>query len=183
MPRYAPIDPDAPDVLTVDGLLSAEECARVIADAERRGFEAATIAYRDGARLNPEVRNNTRVDLEDAALERLLFERAGPALPTLHGERAVGLNPRLRVYRYGPGERFATHRDGWVELDGRRSRLTLMVYLSAVEEGGETTFTRLARRVAPAPGRAVLFQHSLLHASEPVVRGTKYVLRTDVLFG
>jgi hypothetical protein len=36
--------------------------------------------------------------------------------------------------------------------------------------------------IAPRAGAALWFQHMLLHAGAPVVAGTKYVLRTDVVY-
>ncbi len=183
MGRYAPIDASAPPLITLDDFFTPEACARVIRDAEARGFEVASIAYRAGTRVDPAARNNARVTFEDESLRTELFERAAPHLPSLHGERPAGLNERLRVYRYEPGQRFTTHRDGWVQRpDGSRSRLTSMIYLSEVEAGGETWFPSLDRGITPRTGRAVFFQHSLLHASRPVIRGTKYVLRSDVYY-
>jgi hypothetical protein len=53
------------------------------------------------------------------------------------GERAVGLNPAMRLYRYGPGQRFGRHVDDSVELGpGRSTRYTLLVYLSGRGGGG-----------------------------------------------
>jgi len=103
--------------------------------------------------------------------------------PGRRAPRAFGLGTSTACYRYEPGQRFTTHRDGWVQRpDGSRSRLTSMIYLSEVEAGGETWFPPLDRGITPRTGRAVFFQHSLLHASRPVIRGTKYVLRSDVYY-
>jgi predicted 2-oxoglutarate/Fe(II)-dependent dioxygenase YbiX len=97
--------------------------------------------------------------------------------------RLVGANPRLRLYRYGAGERHGAHWDTVVELEGGvRSLLTLVFYLNDDFEGGETDFPELERRVAPRAGRALLFQHRILHEAGRVVAGEKLVLRTDVLY-
>jgi hypothetical protein len=37
-------------------------------------------------------------------------------------------------------------------------------------------------RIAPKAGQAVIFEHDLVHTGLPLISGTKYVLRTDVLF-
>ncbi len=34
----------------------------------------------------------------------------------------------------------------------------------------------------PAPGTALFFQHMVLHAGRRVTRGTKMVLRSDILY-
>jgi prolyl 4-hydroxylase len=63
--------------------------------------------------------------------------------------------------------------------------LTFFLYLSDVEEGGETVFTELGIKVKPKKGRALLWPSVLdadpesqdprtLHAAAPVVAGTKY---------
>jgi hypothetical protein len=103
---------------------------------------------------------------------------------------AVGVNERLRFYRYDVGEQFEWHYDGCFEREnGERSFLTYMIYLNEGFEGGETHFGGLpaapalvSGRVIPRTGRALVFSHPILHKGEPVVRGRKYVLRTDVMY-
>ena len=102
----------------------------------------------------------------------------------------AGLNERLRLLRYRPGDRFESHFDREVPTDdGRhRSLVTVLLYLNdaADFEGGATLFEdtteKSAAAVAPACGRVVLFEHGLWHSGAPVAAGTKLVLRTDVLF-
>ncbi len=174
---------DAPLVLTVESLLTAGECEGVIARARAIGFSPASIAYEAGARMNTDVRNNERVDLDDEPLRALLWDRVRAHLPSIAGEQPTHLNDRVRVYRYEPGQRFAMHRDGTVELpSGARSRLTMLVYLDEGMIGGETFFPRPGLTIAPKTGLAVLFQHALLHESRPVERGIKHALRTDVFY-
>ena len=60
--------------------------------------------------------------------------------------------------------------------------MTLVFYLNDGFEGGETDFPELERQIAPARGRALLFQHRILHEATEVRRGEKLVLRTDVLY-
>ena len=36
--------------------------------------------------------------------------------------------------------------------------------------------------VDPAPGRALLFQHRVLHEGERVERGVKYLLRSEIMY-
>ena len=69
------------------------------------------------------------------------------------------------------------------------SYLTLLIYLSDVEEGGETCFEDSYSEesfddlsVTPAKGKAIFFEHSIHHKGEPVRRGRKYVLRSDVMY-
>jgi len=69
-----------------------------------------------------------------------------------------------------------------------------MLYLNAVEEGGETNFldeeehipigecappNAIKQSVAPARGQVLLFWHPLLHEGATVRRGHKYMLRSE----
>jgi hypothetical protein len=56
-------------------------------------------------------------------------------------------------------------------------------YLNDDFEGGDTDFPELEQRITPRRGRALLFQHRILHEATRVHRGEKLVLRTDVLYG
>jgi len=80
--------------------------------------------------------------------------------------------------------------------EGTRSRLTFIVYLNDDFEGGATTFfvpsagsegTLESRPVKPRIGSASVWNHGdtgvpLLHEGSSVVSGTKYLLRTDVVY-
>ena len=96
-----------------------------------------------------------------------------------------GLNERFRFYRYDVGQRFAPHTDGYFErTNGERSHFTFMVYLNDGFEGGATAFhhSKPSLRVTPVRGMALVFYHRQLHEGMPVVKGRKYVLRTDVMY-
>jgi len=177
----------------VPGFLSPEECRALIARAEAQGFRSASPDY------PPSYRNNDRLVLDEPRLAAALLERLRPHLPAgreLTGEprpawRVSGLNERLRLCRYGPGQRFGIHRDG-VHHRGTRERslLTFMVYLNDAAEfsGGSTRFfpERGAPpsdlTVSPTAGTLILFRHDLWHDGEEVGRGVKYVLRSDILY-
>src|SRR5262249_2662886 len=124
------------------GAFTPAECAALVCVAERAGFCPAPLTTSTGFVMNTDVRNNTRVMLDDAPRAEALWCRLAPSVPERLGRfRAVGLNERLRFYRYGPGEFFAWHRDGafW-RSNGERSLITLMVYLNEGFEGGSTDF-------------------------------------------
>ena len=101
------------------------------------------------------------------------------------GWRAVGLNERFRFYRYDPGQRFAPHTDGSFQRgNGELSQFTFLVYMNDGFEGGATAFHegRTSLLVTPERGKALVFYHRQLHEGTPVVRGRKYVLRTDIMY-
>lgn len=178
------LDHRAPLAFTLSGVLDAAACAALIARIEALGPSAAPITTVAGPVMRAEVRNNERVMFDDVALAAALFDRVAAALPaTVCGLRACGVNERFRGYRYTPGQRFAPHYDGAFVRDAReRSQLTFMIYLNDGFTGGATTFLDWGVRAIPRTGDALLFQHYLLHEGSEVERGTKYVLRSDVMF-
>ena len=126
-----------PLIFVVEDIYSCEECSDWIAFSEMHVYDAAPIAQ---VVIVPEVRNNTRVVLDDAARAAAIFERLAPHLPTEIevGWRLCGLNERLRFYRYEAGQRFGWHNDGvfYRSLE-EWSRFTLMIYLNDDFEGGQ----------------------------------------------
>ena len=60
--------------------------------------------------------------------------------------------------------------------------LTFIVYLNDGFQGGDTAFLDDDVVAHPKPGRALLFQHQILHEGCQVLAGVKYVLRTDVMY-
>lgn len=170
-------------IFTISNVLTAEECRDAIAFAERRGFEVATIEARDGPRLDRDMRSNDRVIVDDIDRADHLWSRVGKFVPRRrYGRQALGLNERIRYYRYTPGQRFSWHYDGSFERDnGEASLLTFMIYLNDGYEGGTTRFEELA--VAGKLGMALVFEHEQLHEGAEVTAGIKYVLRSDVMYG
>lgn len=114
---------------------------------------------------------------------------------------------RWQIYRYEPGQAFAPHYDDTVKVGKNHTEWTLLVYLSGSDEveGGETAFYPCGvpptsdsggvrkRKIRPGEedvvvdlrkGLALLHRHGrecLLHEGRPVLKGTKWVLRSDVV--
>lgn len=96
----------------------------------------------------------------------------------------------IQVLRYTPGQRYALHHDH-SHADSADNRpagaraLTFFLYLSDVEEGGQTLFPHLNISISPKRGRAVLWQNTkgdtyqdmderMYHEASPVLQGVKY---------
>lgn len=172
-----------PWIATIDGVLTPEECRDLIGHTELQGYDEAPITTAMGPVRNPGFRNNTRVMEDDFELAGWLWERLGELVPAeLEGWRAIGLNERLRYYRYEPGQFFRWHMDGAFKRSPfERSLVTLMVYLNEGFRGGTTDFDQLGS-IQPEEGMALLFEHHVLHQGAQVREGVKYVLRTDVMY-
>lgn len=178
-------------VFTVEDFLTSEECNRYIRISEDFGYEDALVSSPRGHVLRSDVRNNERVMFESEEIAEWLWTRACELVPhEYEGRFAIGVNEMLRFYRYDPGQRFNWHQDFPFERDnGEQSQLTLMVYLNDDFEGGETSFEDSYSdqpfdefKVMPKQGMALFFEHAIHHKGEPVSRGRKYVLRTDVMY-
>jgi predicted 2-oxoglutarate/Fe(II)-dependent dioxygenase YbiX len=182
-----------PDVFTVAGTFSPTECATLIERAESIGFDAASVRTLSGPKMMAHIRNNDRVNLDDPLLAAVMWERVAHLLPILDDQNAVGVDHRLRFYRYVPGQEFKRHKDGAVTNEsGCTSKLSFLIYLNDDFDGGSTTFRHYAgsgnsrrkveRVVWPSTGSALLFRHERWHEGAAVTSGRKYVLRSDVFY-
>lgn len=122
--------------------------------------------------------------------------------------RAVGVSGVFRVLRYFPGEQLVAHYDApFVFGPRRQTGMTALFYLEGSSaEGGSTrllhdgqdgleqaqcqfddwertgTEEEVYQRFASIPGDGCVFDHQLLHDSEPLLGGRKTVVRTDIIF-
>ncbi|KAL9997209.1 putative prolyl 4-hydroxylase, alpha subunit [Helianthus debilis subsp. tardiflorus] len=156
-------------------------------------------------------RDNDRIAVNVPVLADTLWESGLSKLfsdITIRGKVAVGLNPNIRLYRYKVGQRFGRHIDERVDLgEGKRTHYTLLIYLNGDADskpksnvngshdsfeplvGGETVFycprNSLVAEVTPTQGMALFHIHGakcMLHESRNVMKGVKYILRSDVAF-
>lgn len=178
-------------VFTVNEFLTIQECKKYIEMGEEVGFEEALVNSERGAIRVPDLRNNDRVMFKNHEIADWLWDRAEEFVPSdFNGRSPIGLNEMLRFYRYDPGQQFNWHQDFPFERDnGESSCLTLLIYLNADFEGGETSFDDSYSdepfeefQITPSQGLAVFFEHQTHHKGEPVREGRKYVLRTDVMY-
>jgi hypothetical protein len=169
-------------IFTIDNFLLPRECIAYITQAEQIGFEEAVISTDAGDRIMKDARNNDRILHDDPDLAATLFERALPWLPAeIDGWRPCGMNERFRFYRYTPEQFFKWHQDGtFRRSDAEESFLTFIIYLNDDYAGGATEFPW--ERIEPKAGSALVFPHRLRHQGATITAGTKYVLRTDVMY-
>lgn len=66
------------------------------------------------------------------------------------------------------------------------SLYTVLIYLNEGFEGGSTDLLNdddsVLYRLVPETGMVFLFRHELLHTGAEVLSGSKYVLRSDVMY-
>lgn len=173
---------------TLENVLRLEECDRLVAAAEDIGFNIAGLGSTGSQVVATQFRDSCRLIVDDRALAQQIFHRIQPHLPTVwDGRRIIGLNEQLKFLRYRPGQKFVAHFDGSFCRPSTKNRtcLTVQLYLSRDDvEGGATRFMDATGcnpvKCLPLAGRALIFQHNILHDGEEVRKGMKYTIRTDV---
>lgn len=179
------LDLEKPLIMLIPHILSADECVQWIERIKADGPQLAPINTARGVMVDSQIRNNRRVMLDAPDEANLLFERVKERAPgTIHGMKLSGVNERLRCYEYEIGQRFAPHSDGaFVRDESEQSWYTFMVYLNEGFEGGQTVFfVEPEKSVTPETGLGLLFQHPIIHEGAEVTSGTKYVVRTDLMY-
>lgn len=174
----------------IEDAVDGQRCTELVAELERRGFDAT------GERYPRNYRDNDRLVFDDPDLASSLFEPLRPHLPhelVVDGARwqLCGFNARFRACRYRDGQAFCIHRDGpFVPSDDVRSHLTIQLYLDddPARVGGRTRFyadslgTVQLASITPRRGAAIVFDHRAWHDGEAVTGGVKHVLRSDVMY-
>lgn len=187
------------DAWVVRGLCDKRECGAIRDAADKNGYTHATSR---GTKFGEANRNHGRAGYRDEILANRLWQDTGlkdlleTSLPPVHEGTPVGLNPALRIYRYAVDEVFGAHYDDYQVVDSGVTAFTFLLYITGEDEGeqihgGETAFfascvdgAKELFRVPPDQGVALIFRHGATcqpHASLPVRRGVKTVLRSDVV--
>jgi len=178
-------------VLTINSALSHSECLSIISLINsnpniKTQFQKRTNEFT--------FRHNDRLQFFDQPFSDFLYERVKPLLQTHPSfTNSVGMNSNIRLYRYEKGMRFDAHYDENNKLDTGKTRWTVLCYLNTMPKnsGGETTFfvhndeSKVAVSIPCVEGSVCLHVHGvecLLHKGSEVTSGTKYLLRTDVVF-
>jgi prolyl 4-hydroxylase len=183
--------PSQPSLTVLDNVLSDDECAQLIAAATPRLRPSTIVDPATGKDSQSAARSSEGMFFrlaENALVERL--DRRLSALMQLPLEHGEG----LQVLRYPAGAQSTPHYDFLMPTsDANRASLarsgqrvsTLIVYLNAVERGGETVFPESGLEVAPRRGSALYFEYcnadgqldpQSLHAGAPVLAGEKWIV-------
>lgn len=184
--RARPLGGHRADIFALTGFLSAERCRALITPIEA-GASPSKL-YNDGGEA-PGIRTSSTHYFGDAHAASELAVR----IDDLLGLPRNSAEP-MQGQRYRPGEEYRHHSDSFrtgrehwqrERLRGGQRSWTAMLYLNAVETGGETDFPKLGLKIAPEPGLLLAWNNMdrrgrpnpmLLHAGLPVERGSKYIV-------
>lgn len=178
------MSPDSLGLMELPGVLSVEQCERLIM---LFGGTVERSLIRDpapGARVESEVRTSTSAKVGLDALPQdvhtSLLECVAEAcgLPVEHQEP-------WEIIRYEVGQRYFPHFDFVPSSHPSGQRLySALLYLRAPEAGGETAFHLVGRSVAPEVGKLLVWPNTIpgtdkllvasLHSARPVERGEKW---------
>jgi hypothetical protein len=187
---YAEDVPDVPGFIhTIRNVLSPEECTEVIRIAEANGFSTASL-YTDTSGIEhfSDIRKSARCIIDSEPFATALWSRIRHVIPETWNEgrmNSVGINKRLRLLRYYPGDEFKPHCDGsYISPESHISKITILIYLNVGYEGGYTMFMGEKGwvEIVPQVGSIAIQDQALLHCVPPLKNGVKYALRTEVMY-
>ena len=181
---------DNPTLALLDGVLSADECAALMALAAPRLRPSTVVDPDSGHDVVASYRNSVGMffrPAENALIARL--DRRFSEIMRLPVENGEG----IQVLKYEAGGATTPHHDflaptnaanqASLARSGQRVS-TLITYLNDVDEGGETVFPLGGWSIVPRRGCGLYFESrdargaldaQSLHAGSPVARGEKWV--------
>jgi prolyl 4-hydroxylase len=170
------------EVFIIENFMDEAACIDCIQWSEQMGYEEAKVNIHGQQVMMKNIRDNKRLLITNIEMAQQMYERILPFIPQTIGlANACGLNELFRFYKYEPGEKFKRHRDGSYQRNEKEfSLLTLLIYLNENFEGGATSFSDAIYQ--PKIGTAMVFTHAVLHQGDEVLKGVKYVLRTDIMY-
>jgi len=204
------------NIWMLDHVFSEEECQYFLQASDGIGYEEAPVTVgKNSFKMLKDVRNNTRAMTDNPQFAFILYDRLKPYLPVradmlsrevvsdklAQGYELCGMNERIRFYKYGKGEYFVPHFDGFFQrepyekiINGEahvcmeRSFMTVLLYLNNMKSGGATDFLynnkSIKYSVTPKMGRVLMFAHSNYHQGNVHTDPNefKHVMRSDVMY-
>eukprot|EP01124_Arcella_intermedia_P015030 TRINITY_DN21580_c0_g1_i1.p1 TRINITY_DN21580_c0_g1~~TRINITY_DN21580_c0_g1_i1.p1 ORF type:complete len:255 (+),score=45.17 TRINITY_DN21580_c0_g1_i1:24-767(+) len=179
-----------PRIFIYHNFLSAEDCDYIVNLGKEKVTRSQVVGV-TGKSIEDSGRTSNGVFLSgeenDPVLKKLKRKIAEwTHLPEENGET-------FYLLRYEVGQEYRPHNDYFSDDENGRPFIgkagnriaTVLVYLSTPEEGGETIFPKVNKKVPAIKGNAVLFWDSLpdgtsdpltLHGGSPVIKGTKWCM-------
>lgn len=161
--------------LEIPGILTLAECKTLVEVSDY------VLAEQDDAANG----GYTRARKADLALAVMIEDRIKQAV-TGYGTirdakwQRMYVHPKWFFTRYRKGDSIAPHRDGPREEPRGKSFATILVYLNSNFGGGETCSED--ETVKPYAGKVLILDQQVEHWGNSVTHGTKYVLRSDLMY-
>ena len=200
------LDKSVQTTFIIENVLSSDEADTFVEITEGLGFKPEA----PGLQTPPGLRQNMTVHwLATREIMATIYSRIAHFLPSkIDGQNLYpNLSQRINTYRYEENDVFKPHIDGaWpgysfssdyksmVQWNDALSKLSMIIYLTGVEdgvEGGETILfndTKTHFRITPKKGRALIFRHgntpnTVLHEGSKIIgQQKKYVARINIMY-
>ena len=129
----------------------------------------------EGEKIFSSARSSSTFWCQHSCAQSNAAQSVTEEVETLLGINSMHFEP-IQLLQYKVGERYITHHDySFDELSllcGPRI-LTAFLYLSDVEEGGETNFPKLSMQIKPKRGKMLIWPNTLVH--EPMMKDSRMI--------
>lgn len=182
-----------PYIITIDNFLTKIEMTKLLEQSERWGNSLAstTLISVEGKQVDVKYakRNSNTGWCMEKCCNNTFVKRIFKKIEDLTNISRDNYE-NMQLVKYLEGQEYGPHND----YDGSKNVLsptgprilTLLVYMSEVEEGGETSFPELGLSVKPKLGMALVWpsvrnenllhrENRTVHQAKPVIKGVKYV--------
>lgn len=173
-----------PIIFTIDNFLSNDECTEIINMSNKLKFQKGYVLNSESENSLSEFRTNSLIWINHNKTENVkkIVNRIS-SLISIPSENAED----LQLIRYKKNEHYNHHYDAFQKeskyYDNQRL-VTALVYLTDVQKGGETEFSKINLKIKPKKGKLLIFYNCLndgktinnntLHAGLPIIEGEKY---------
>ncbi|KAF0982083.1 hypothetical protein FDP41_011944 [Naegleria fowleri] len=187
-------------LFTIDHVLSPLETQEYIRKAKEHTWSKSKVGL-SISKSNVDydsVRTSDQFEFEDEKLAQHVFKIGEKTLNDMFDGASAKFIPdcidsNWKCYRYMKGNFFERHKDSGRSVNDLKSFVTVLIYLNGNEEsdhqdfeGGQTLVygptCKEGVDIHPSPGKAAFFLHQLDHEAMEVLNGTKYILKSVVLF-
>ncbi len=177
-----------PIVLVLKNFISNESCDLIFKDVQNKLFKRAEVI---------DEKNNIKIskgrDNQTYIIPRLSLESVEQAMKKIKETFSLETDDltKVQIQKYSKNQKYKSHLDAFSkkylqQQPGFQRKLSFILYLNEVLEGGETFFPYMDLKVQPIKGSLLVFQNCFgdtdyvhpksLHESKPVLNGEKYIL-------
>jgi len=178
-------------VQTIENVFSKKECEDLIKISNNKGYQSASLyTDKDGIEHSfLDKRKSFRCIIDDLDFADKLFHKIYKFIPhTYKNMKLHSINYRLRFLKYNSGDFFKRHSDGnYISENGSMSQITILIYLNDDYTSAYTTFFEdpddyTGYVIKPLTGMICLMDQKVGHEVTPLLSGTKYVIRTELMY-
>ena len=177
-----------PVVMVLKNFISNESCDLIFKDVQNKLFKRAEVI---------DEKNNIKIskgrDNQTYIIPRPSFESVEQVMKKIKETFSLETDDltKVQIQKYSKNQKYKSHFDAfskkYLQLEsGSQRKLSFILYLNEVLEGGETFFPFMDLKVQPLKGSLLVFQNCFgdtdylhpksLHESKPVLKGEKYIL-------